>query len=102
MFDDKMSVSEAESIINQRPGDGFEKIEDFKENSSVAGLLAADAALSSSFVVDSKYFRLEAGAKVDTATFRLESIIKTDGSEFRDINPTVWWTEIAYCWLYTF
>ncbi|MBW8185113.1 MULTISPECIES: type II secretion system minor pseudopilin GspK [Shewanella] len=82
MFDDKMSVSEAESIINQRPGDGFEKIEDFKENSSVAGLLAADAALSSSFVVDSKYFRLEAGAKVDTATFRLESIIKTDGSSF--------------------
>ncbi|MFT5235343.1 MAG: general secretion pathway protein K [Shewanella sp.] len=82
MFNDKMSLSEAESIINQRPGDGFETVEEFKENSSVATLLAADAALGSSFVVDSKYFLLEAGAKVDTAIFRLESVIKTEGSGF--------------------
>ena len=82
MFGDKMSVSEAESIINQRPGDGFEKIEDFKENSSVVSLLANDAALGSSFVVNSHYFLLEAGAKVDTATFRLESVLKTEGSSF--------------------
>jgi general secretion pathway protein K len=82
MFNDKMSVSEAESIINQRPGDGFETIEDFKENSSVVSLLAADAALGSSFVVNSHYFLLEAGAKVDTAVFRLESVIKTEGAGF--------------------
>lgn len=82
MFDDKMSVSEAESIINQRPGDGFETIEDFKDNSSVVSLLSANAALGSSFVVESKYFLLEAGAKVDTATFRLETVMKAEGSNF--------------------
>lgn len=82
MFDGKMSVGDAEGVINQRPGDGFKEIEDFKENSSVANLLSDDALLSSSFAIDSKYFRLEAGAKVDTAVFSLESVIKVEGSSF--------------------
>ncbi|WP_375335688.1 type II secretion system minor pseudopilin GspK [Shewanella sp. VB17] len=83
MFNGKMSVGEAENVINQRPNDeGYEKIEDFKTNSSVANLLSEDAALSSSFVIKSKYFRLEAAAKVDTAVFRLESVIKAEGSSF--------------------
>ncbi|PHQ74435.1 MAG: general secretion pathway protein GspK [Shewanella sp.] len=80
MFDNKISVGEAESIINQRPGGGFEKTEDFTELSSIASLITADAALKTSFAVTTKYFKLEAGAKVENATFRLESVLKMNGS----------------------
>lgn len=79
MFDNKISVGEAESIINQRPGDGYEKIEDFTELSSISSLFT-DAALKTSFAVDTNYFSLEAGAKVDNATFRLESVMKRSGT----------------------
>lgn len=85
MFDNKISVGEAESIINQRPGDGYEKIEDFTEISSISSLVAEDAALKTSFTVDSHYFLLEAGAKVDNATFRLESVMKRNGNNGMDI-----------------
>lgn len=77
MLDNKISVGEAESIINQRPGDGYEG-EEFWENASIASL-AGDAQLKSSFAVTSSYFLLEAGAKVDNAVFRLESVLNGDG-----------------------
>ena len=80
MLDNKISVGEAESIINQRPGDGYEKIDEFWENSSIASL-AGDAQLKSSFGVTSSYFLLEAGAKVDSAVFRLESVLNGDGKK---------------------
>ncbi len=85
MLDNKISVGEAESIINQRPGDGYEKVEDFTEISSIATIIAADAALKTSFNVNSDYFLLEAGAKVDSATFRLESVMKRTGNNSMDI-----------------
>ncbi len=75
MLKNAISVSEAESIINQRPGDGYEKIEDFFSASSIASL-ALDAKVKSSFVVKSDYFYLKAGAKVDSAIFKLDSILK--------------------------
>lgn len=87
MFDNKISVGEAESIINQRPGDGFEKLEDFTELSSIASLMTDPAlpALKSSFAVTTKYFLLEAGAKVDNATFRLESVMQVGSNNNMDI-----------------
>ncbi|RTR25982.1 type II secretion system minor pseudopilin GspK [Shewanella atlantica] len=84
MFDNKISVGEAESIINQRPGDGFENIEDFWSNSSLANL-QSEADLKTTFVVDSNYFLLEAGAKVDNATFRLDSVLKRGSDNKMDI-----------------
>lgn len=84
MFDNKISVGEAESIINQRPGDGFENIEDFWSNSSLASL-QSEADLKTTFVVDSNYFLLEAGAKVDNATFRLDSVLKRASDNKMDI-----------------
>lgn len=77
MLDNKISVGEAESIINQRPGGGYDKIDEFWENSSISSL-ASDAQLKSSFGVTSSYFLLQAGAKVDNAVFRLESVLKGD------------------------
>ncbi|WOT05179.1 type II secretion system minor pseudopilin GspK [Shewanella youngdeokensis] len=79
MLDNKISVGEAESIINQRPGDGYESTDEFWANSSISSL-ASDAQLKSSFGITSSYFLLEAGAKVDNAIFRLESVIKGDGT----------------------
>lgn len=79
MLENEISVSEAESIINNRPGDGYEEIEDFWENSSLSGLTLEDD-VKSSFVVDSQYFSLKAGAKVDNAIFRMESVLKRNGN----------------------
>ncbi|WP_439332671.1 type II secretion system minor pseudopilin GspK [Shewanella canadensis] len=84
MFDNKISVGEAESIINQRPGDGFENIEDFWGSSSLTSM-QPQADLKTTFVVDSHYFLLEAGAKVDNATFRLESVLKVGSDNKMDI-----------------
>ena len=79
MLDNQISISDAESIINQRPADGFEKIEDFWENSSVRGI-KAEADFRSSFVVTSNYFLLHSGAKVDNAIFRMDSVLKRNGN----------------------
>ncbi|WP_299009370.1 type II secretion system minor pseudopilin GspK [uncultured Shewanella sp.] len=75
MFENKISVGEAEGIINQRPANGYDSIDDFWSNSSISSLKTSDEELASSFVIDSDYFLLRAGAKVDRAIFRLKSVL---------------------------
>ncbi|MBV7316699.1 type II secretion system minor pseudopilin GspK [Shewanella sp. NIFS-20-20] len=75
MFENKISVGEAESILSQRPMSGFEKITDFWEIGSLANL-QQDEVMKSSIVVDSQYFFLQAGAKVDNAVFLMDSVLK--------------------------
>jgi general secretion pathway protein K len=75
MLDNQISIGEAESIINQRPGDGFETIDDFWQSSAL-NAIKAEPLLKSSFKVSSNYFLLEAGAKVDNAVFRMESVLR--------------------------
>ncbi len=75
MFDNKISVGEAESIINQRPNGGYDSIDDFWNNGSISSL-KSESNLSSSFGIKSKYFLLEATTKVDSATFRLDSVLR--------------------------
>ncbi|MDT3321985.1 type II secretion system minor pseudopilin GspK [Shewanella sp. SP1S2-4] len=84
MLDNQISVGEAESIINQRPGDGFAKIEDFYESSSM-GSIKWEGAMKSSFVIDSQYFLLASGAKVDNAVFRMESVLKKGGGNKMEV-----------------
>ncbi|QYJ71618.1 type II secretion system minor pseudopilin GspK [Shewanella sp. FJAT-51649] len=84
MLDNQISVGEAESIINQRPGDGFAKIDDFYESSSMGSIKWEDA-MKSSFVVDSQYFLLASGAKVDNAIFRMESMLKKGSGNKMDV-----------------
>jgi general secretion pathway protein K len=38
MLENKISVGEAENVINNRPADGYEKIEEFWEGSSLSGI----------------------------------------------------------------
>jgi general secretion pathway protein K len=84
MLDNQISVADAESIIGQVPASGYEKIEEFWENASVSGLkIEADA--KSSFVIDSEYFLLKAGAKVDQAIFRMESVLKRGSGNNMDV-----------------
>jgi general secretion pathway protein K len=80
MLENKISVGEAENVINNRPADGYEKIEEFWEGSSLSGI-KIEANVKSSFVVDSQYFLLKAGAKVDTAIFRMDSVLKRNGKD---------------------
>ncbi|MCT8988177.1 type II secretion system minor pseudopilin GspK [Shewanella phaeophyticola] len=79
MLENQVSISEAESIINERPADGYGTIEEFWESSSLSSIEAEDD-LKSSFVVDSEYFLLHAGAKVDNAIFRMDSVLKRNGN----------------------
>ncbi|MCL1115069.1 type II secretion system minor pseudopilin GspK [Shewanella basaltis] len=79
MLENEVSVSEAENIINERPADGYGTIEEFWESSSLSSI-KAEADLKSSFVVDSEYFLLHAGAKVDNAIFRMDSVLKRNGN----------------------
>lgn len=84
MFDNKISIGEAESIINQRPGDGYDTTDDFWSNGSITAL-RTEKNLESSFSLKSQYFLLEAGAKVDSATFRLESVLRVAGNNKLDV-----------------
>ncbi|WP_394132892.1 type II secretion system minor pseudopilin GspK [Shewanella maritima] len=82
MFDNQITLSDAQSIINQRPADGYEKIDEFWENSTLSNVQSANADLKSSFVVDSNYFSLKAGAKVDNAIFKMDSVLQRSGENF--------------------
>jgi len=84
MVDNQISVGEAESVINQRPGDGFAKIDDFYESSSMGSIKWEDA-MKSTFVIDSQYFLLASGAKVDNAIFRMESVLKKGSGNKMDV-----------------
>ncbi|QSX41022.1 type II secretion system minor pseudopilin GspK [Shewanella cyperi] len=84
MLDNSISVGEAESVINQRPGDGFDNVDEFWELVS-SNTAKSDDKLKSSIVLDSKYFHLEAGAKVNEAVFRLDSVLRRAGNNQMDI-----------------
>lgn len=81
MLDNKISLSDAESLINQRPADGFETAAEFWENNTLASL-ATESNMKSSIVVDSNFFLLKAGAKVDNAMFRMDSVLQRSGDKF--------------------
>ncbi|MCL1077153.1 general secretion pathway protein GspK [Parashewanella spongiae] len=84
MLQNKVSVGEAESIINQRPANGYDSIDDFW-NISELSALKNDNLLKSSFAVKSEYFLLDGGAKVDEAIFRLESVLQVAKNNYVDV-----------------
>ncbi|MBY5994005.1 type II secretion system minor pseudopilin GspK [Ferrimonas balearica] len=80
MLEGKLSLSEAESLIQARPGDGWEDTQSFWEEPTMQRL-QVDAQTKSTLVVDSQYFRLRGAAKVDNAVFRLESVMRRGGND---------------------
>lgn len=86
MLDGQLSVGEAESIINQRPSEGFDNLDEFWQLTSVK----PDDKLKSSIVLDSKFFLLEAGSKLDDRIFRLDSVLaRTSGNHMEDRKSVV-------------
>lgn len=74
MLQNKISKGEAENIINQRPAEGFENIQDFWNETTLSSL-PLDDQVKSSFKVKSDYFLLHAKAKVDDALFQMDSVL---------------------------
>ena len=85
MLLNKVSVGEAESVINQRSGSGYDTIEDFWSSPELSGISGQGQLLKSAFAIKSKYFSLDAAAKVDDAVFRLESILKVGKNNIVDV-----------------
>ncbi|MGB0893095.1 MAG: type II secretion system minor pseudopilin GspK [Parashewanella sp.] len=83
MLKNKISVGEATSVINQRPGDGFEKVEDFWALPEVSN--AKGGLVQSSFAVTSEYFMLDATTQFDDAIFQLESVLKVNRDHNADV-----------------
>ncbi|MGI2260925.1 type II secretion system minor pseudopilin GspK [Shewanella sp. GXUN23E] len=84
MFDNKISVGEAQNLINQRPAAGYEKLDDFWNDANLGG--GVDDKMKSSIGIDSKYFLLHAGAKVDNAVFQMESVLKNSGGQIKVVS----------------
>lgn len=79
MLENKISVGEAESIINQRAASGFDKIDDFWQQGSLTTIASQDDKLKSSFTVSSRFFLLDGRAKVDDAIFHMQSVLHVTG-----------------------
>ncbi|GAA5193017.1 type II secretion system minor pseudopilin GspK [Ferrimonas gelatinilytica] len=79
MLEGGISLSEAESLIGNRPGDGWESTEAFWQEPAAQRLTDLSAEAKATISVDSEYFRLKGGARVDNSVFRLESILKRGG-----------------------
>ncbi len=84
MLKNKISVGEAQSVINQRNADGYDDISDFWATPELSGE-AGDQLLKSAFAVKSDYFALDAAAKVDDAVFRLESVLKVGKNNIAEV-----------------
>ncbi|WP_298440617.1 type II secretion system minor pseudopilin GspK [uncultured Ferrimonas sp.] len=81
MLEGKLSNEEAQDVLNARPADGWETIEDFWAEGTMQRLNDLNSKVKSTLVLDSKYFRLRGGAKTDTAVFRLESVLRRDSGD---------------------
>ncbi len=85
MLKNKLSTGEAESVINQRTGSGYDEINDFWNAPELSGISGQDQLLKSAFSVKSEYFALDAAAKVDDAVFRLESVLKIGKNNIAEV-----------------
>ncbi|GLP95918.1 type II secretion system minor pseudopilin GspK [Paraferrimonas sedimenticola] len=79
MLQGQISLGEAQNLLNQRPSSGWEKMEDFWQESAVRGL-QLDGAAKSSLSVSSSYFDVQAAARLDESIFRLSSVMKKGGN----------------------
>lgn len=85
MLQNKISVAEAESVINQRTASGYGELSDFWATPELSGVSGQNQLLKSAFAVQSEYFALNAAVKVDNAVFRLESVLKLGKNHVADV-----------------
>ncbi len=78
MFDNKLTVSAASSIIEARPDDGFDDIDEFWDLSEIKAVGHVSKALKEQFSVKSEYFQLKSKTEYNQSWINLNSIIALD------------------------
>ncbi|RCU51143.1 MULTISPECIES: type II secretion system minor pseudopilin GspK [Corallincola] len=74
----RLTLSDAQDLINNRPKNGYETIDEFWRQPEVSGAGDVTAAQKESLTVNSFYFLLQAKTEVADVTFRLESLLKRE------------------------
>ena len=75
-----LSLSQASSLISSRPADGWDNINDFLGEPTIAAL-NLNSAQQGWFTITTKYFMLHTKATYNNATFSLASLFKAQGGE---------------------
>ena len=85
MLLNRLSVSEAENVINERGTKGFDNVDEFWSLPEVNGIGSSLALMKSTIVIKSEYFELDAKAKVGDAIFQLQSVLQVNKSHYVDV-----------------
>ncbi|WP_158262709.1 type II secretion system minor pseudopilin GspK [Photobacterium sanctipauli] len=80
LFTPRLSLSDAQRIINERPYDGWDSVDDFLAESALGGVDAdVKEQAKAHLAVSSDYFQLDTEVLVDRSRVRLVSLLKRDG-----------------------
>ncbi|GAA5216560.1 type II secretion system minor pseudopilin GspK [Corallincola platygyrae] len=72
----RINLSEAQDLINNRPKNGFENIDEFWRQPEVSAVGSGNQGQKEALVVNSHYFLLQAKTEVADLKFKLESLMK--------------------------
>lgn len=82
MFYPHLSQSDAKNLIESRPYDGWDSVDDFLAESEMGGVEAAVRDEAKPFIgVDSQYFELDAQVWVEQSRVRIRSLLYSDNRE---------------------
>lgn len=78
MFDNKLTVSAAGSVINARPDDGFDDINEFWQLSEIKAVGKVSKSFKEQFSVTTEYFQLQSKTEYNESWISLSSVIALD------------------------
>lgn len=78
MFDNKLTVSAAGSVINARPDDGFDDINEFWQLSEIKAVGKLGEKFKEQFSVTTEYFQLKSKTEYNESWISLNSVIALD------------------------
>ncbi|MCU4674387.1 type II secretion system minor pseudopilin GspK [Catenovulum sp. 2E275] len=78
MFDNKLTVAAASSVIESRPEDGFDDINDFWELSEIKAVGRLSKSFKEQFSLKSEFFRLKSKTEYNQSWINLNSLIALD------------------------
>ncbi|PST87242.1 general secretion pathway protein GspK [Photobacterium jeanii] len=79
LFTPALSVSDAKTILTNRPYDGWQSIDDFFTEGAIAGIEGSIASLAKEHIdIKSNFFQLDAEVLVDRSRVRIVALLKRD------------------------
>ncbi|MDX1303982.1 type II secretion system minor pseudopilin GspK [Photobacterium sp.] len=82
LFTPALSLSDAQTLIASRPYDGWQSVDDFKNEPTISGIDAAILTRAEKHLaVSSDYFQLDTEVLVDRARLRLVALLKRDAQK---------------------